>query len=137
MTTPEGKVKRKLDEWLDINMPGHWRVKPRGGPFGKAGCPDVLICWRGIFIAIEVKSEEGEVSALQMMNLKTIKIAGGISAVLRGYDKLRLNAIKNAALQKLYDERRRGWDDALDCHSKHGMAGWSTNRNEYLRKDLS
>jgi hypothetical protein len=101
MSTPEGKVKRKLDEWLAANMPGHWKVKPRGGPFGKAGCPDVLICWRGIFIAIEVKSDTGEPSALQIMNLKMIQKAGGVAALLRGHDVERLEAVKLAVLTKL------------------------------------
>jgi len=97
--TPEGKVKRKLDQWLDQNLPGHWRVKPRGGPFGKAGCPDILICWRGIFIAIEVKAEGGEASPLQMMNLKMIQKAGGIAALLHGFDTNRLNSILVTALR--------------------------------------
>lgn len=99
--TPEGKVKRKLDEWLDKNMPGHWRVKPRGGAFGKAGCPDYLICWQGIFIGIEVKSDVGEASALQMMNLKLIQRAGGVAVLLRGYDVQRLEATRMAVLSKL------------------------------------
>ena len=101
MTTPEGKVKRKINEWLDIHMPGHWRVMPRGGPFGKAGCPDILICWMGIFIAIEVKSDTGEASAMQMMNLKMIQRAGGIAALVRGYDVAKLNAIRNAVKAKI------------------------------------
>lgn len=101
MSTPEGKVKRKLDEWLDANMPGHWKVKPRGGPFGKAGCPDVLICWQGVFIAIEVKSDVGEPSALQIMNLKMIQKAGGVAVLLRGYDVNRLALMKQIALDKI------------------------------------
>jgi hypothetical protein len=100
MSTPESKVKRKLDGWLDRRMPHHWKVKPRGGPFGKAGCPDVLICWQGIFIAIEVKSDEGEPSALQMANLKQIQFAGGVACLLRGYDEDRLEAMRNVVLDK-------------------------------------
>jgi hypothetical protein len=98
--TPEGKAKEKIKRWLDINMPGHWRVMPRGGPFGKAGCPDILICWLGIFIAIEVKSDTGDPSALQIMNLKKIQAAGGVAALVRGYDVQRLEAIKALAMSK-------------------------------------
>lgn len=101
--TPEGKVKQKLDRWLDKNMPGHWRVKPRGGPFGKQGCPDVLICWRGLFIAIEVKSDDGSASAMQMANLRAIQKSGGIAAILHGFDENRLNAILVAVHAKLGD----------------------------------
>lgn len=96
--TPEGKAKRKNKDWLILNLPGMWFVSPRGGPFGKAGCPDWLICWMGVFIAIEVKSEEGAPTPLQISQLKQIKAAGGIAAIVRGYDPVRLQAIKDAAL---------------------------------------
>jgi len=95
--TPEGKAKVKIRQWYKDNLPGHWRVSPRGGPFGKAGCPDDLICWRGIFIAIEIKSDTGDTTALQDIALRDIKNAGGIAAIVRGYDVARLNAIKAAA----------------------------------------
>lgn len=100
--TPEGKVKAWLHyTWLPAHMPGHWRVSPRGGPFGKTGCPDDIICWMGIFIAIEVKSDEGEASAAQMAQLKLIQKAGGVAAVLRGKDAAKMEAIKKAVLAKI------------------------------------
>ena len=99
--TPEGKAKVKIKQWYKDNLPGHWRVSPRGGPFGKQGCPDDIICWHGVFIAVEVKSDTGEVSAIQMANLRLIKDAGGVAAVVRGYDIGRLHAIKQAALAKV------------------------------------
>lgn len=100
MSTAEGKVKYKLDKWLNERMPGHWKVKPRGGPFGKAGCPDYLICWQGVFIAIEVKSDMGQATAVQMLHLRLIQAAGGVAALLRGYDVPRLEAVRAAVLAK-------------------------------------
>jgi hypothetical protein len=102
--TPEGKIKRKAKAWLEANMPGHWFVSPRGGPFGLQGCPDWLICWMGVFVAIEVKSDVGELTAMQLFNLRQIKQAGGVAAVLKGYDVARLQAIKQAALD-IYNGR--------------------------------
>jgi hypothetical protein len=99
--TPEGKAKVKIRQWIKDNMPGSWRVSPRGGPFGKTGCPDDLICWQGVFIAIEIKSAEGDPTSAQINELKLIRAAGGIAAVVRGYDVSRLIAIKNAALVKI------------------------------------
>lgn len=101
MATPEAKVKRKVHQWLDINMPGHWRVSPRGGPFGKQGCPDDLVCWHGFFIAIEEKSLEGDASAMQMIQLKRIQQAGGVAAIIKGYDVVRLEKIKAIILAKV------------------------------------
>lgn len=99
--TPEGSVKVWAKKQYDILFPGHWRVSPRGGPFGKAGCPDDLLCWMGVFIAIEVKSLEGSVSGLQNVALKEIQAAGGVAAVLRGKDLNRLLAIREAVLKKV------------------------------------
>lgn len=101
MATPEGKAKAKIRQWYKDNLPGHWRVSPRGGPFGKAGCPDDILCWMGIFIAIEIKSDVGDLTPLQISNLKLIQIAGGVAAVVRGYDIARLQAIKQAVLNKI------------------------------------
>jgi hypothetical protein len=100
MATPEGKVKIKLDAWLDKFMAGHWKVKPRGGPYGKAGCPDYLICWQGIFIGIEVKSDEGEATALQIMNLKMIQKAGGVACLLKGFELQKLDLLRATVLAK-------------------------------------
>lgn len=98
--TPEGRAKRKIRQWYVDNLPGHWRVAPRGGPFGKQGCPDDLICWHGVFIAVEIKSDTGDLQPLQHLNLRQITAAGGVAAVVRGYDVARLEAIKQAALKK-------------------------------------
>ena len=99
--TPEGKAKVKIRQWIKDNMPGSWRVSVRGGPFGKTGCPDDLICWHGIFIAIEIKSATGDPTAAQTNELKLIRDAGGVAAVVRGYDVNRLIAIKKAVLAKI------------------------------------
>lgn len=101
--TPEGKVKIWAKKQYGLLFPGHWRVSPRGGPFGKTGCPDDLICWRGVFIAIEVKSDDGSTSALQDIQLRRIRDAGGVAAVLRGRDMDRLIAVRRAALKRIGD----------------------------------
>ena len=49
----------------------------------KAGVPDLLVCYEGKFIAIEVKTPEtrNNVSALQSYNLSKIENVGGYSLV--------------------------------------------------------
>lgn len=57
---------------------GAWWVKTTG--VGKAGTPDVVACYRGHFIAIEVKRDiDGSygVTAKQRYELQCISIAGG------------------------------------------------------------
>lgn len=49
----------------------------------KSGVPDLLVCYKGLFIGIEVKkpSTKNNVSKLQQHNLNLIKLADGVSIV--------------------------------------------------------
>jgi len=49
----------------------------------KAGIPDIIVCYKGIFIGVEVKTPEtkNNVSELQKYNLELIKDSGGYSLV--------------------------------------------------------
>lgn len=52
--TPEGKVKKKVKEYL-ISI-GAWYYMPVSNGMGRVGCPDILVCYKGNFIAIETKA---------------------------------------------------------------------------------
>lgn len=111
--TPEGKVKVKIKQWYKANLPNHWRVSPRGGPFGKQGCSDDVICYLGFMIAVEVKSDTGDLTALQLKNLRDVQAAGGIAAVVRGFDVERLEKIKQIA-----EHRYKALQIGLQCLSQ-------------------
>ena len=49
---------------------------------GRRGTPDLLICLRGKFVAIELKREDGEVTPLQLHTLSKIADAQGMHAVM-------------------------------------------------------
>ena len=53
--TPEGKIKRKLDNTL--KQLGVWYYSPQSGPFGRSGIPDRVAIHKGRFIGIECKAE--------------------------------------------------------------------------------
>jgi Holliday junction resolvase len=73
----ENKVKAFL------KSQGCWFVKYwGGGQFTKAGIPDLLVCCKGKFIALEIKAPTGKPSELQLYNIEAIKKAGGIAMVL-------------------------------------------------------
>lgn len=46
------------------------------------GDPDLLLCLRGIFVGLELKSAEGKPSKLQEYKLDKIRKAGGIAQVV-------------------------------------------------------
>lgn len=56
----------------------------------KAGVPDLLACYKGKFIAIEVKKPKGVVSPLQKVNIETINNIGGIAIVARKLEHVEL-----------------------------------------------
>jgi Holliday junction resolvase len=78
--TAEAKVKAKIVKQLKAL--GAYYFAPIGGPYAKSGVPDIIICFRGKFIAIECKAGNNKCTTLQRMNLDAIKEAGGIAVVI-------------------------------------------------------
>lgn len=73
----EFKVKKFL------KSEGAWFVKYwGGGQFTKSGIPDLIVCHKGYFLGIELKSPKGHASDLQLHNLKMIDQAGGYAILL-------------------------------------------------------
>lgn len=74
---PETKFKKKVVEDLKT-LKKIWFVKTQ--EVAVRGIPDLLICIKGRFIAIELKKDEkAELSELQHYNLTNIQKAGGWS----------------------------------------------------------
>ena len=65
-----------------LNKVGAYVYKTMGGLFTKSGIADLLVCYKGYFIALELKSEDGKPSKLQIYNKKLVERAGGISMIL-------------------------------------------------------
>ena len=55
----------------------------------RSGIPDLICCYRGKFIALEVKSETGKVSALQTYNIQKIKEQDGHAYVVRSVEEVK------------------------------------------------
>lgn len=73
----EKKFENKIKETLHSR--GAWRVKFFANAFTPSGIPDILACYRGRFIGIEVKGGSSYgLTDLQKYNLKKIREAGGI-----------------------------------------------------------
>lgn len=57
----------------------------------KPGTPDILCCYNGKFIGIEVKNPngKGKVSKLQKFRIKEIQKAGGIAGVVSSLEEVK------------------------------------------------
>ena len=80
MATPEKKVKDKVRKTLE--KLGCYYFFPATGGFGKSGVPDIVICFKGHFVAIECKAGDNKPTALQEMNMKKIRESGGSTIVI-------------------------------------------------------
>lgn len=78
--TPEGKVKAKLKKTLDEM--GIWHFSPFQAGMGRAGIPDIIACYNGLFVAFECKANGNKPTALQQREIDTIRKARGIAFVV-------------------------------------------------------
>jgi hypothetical protein len=90
MIGPEDKFKARILKELHA-LGGWWYTTPRTR-FGRAGIPDIMGCFLGMFIAIEVKRPDGRgsygVTASQQRVLDTIKAQGGEALVVDSEEDL-------------------------------------------------
>ena len=78
--TPEAKVKAKVKKILDgINA---YHFSPMTGGYGRSGVPDIIVCYKGKFLAIECKAGKGTLTELQKYNIEQIKANQGLAIVI-------------------------------------------------------
>jgi len=64
-----------------------WHVKYwAGSHYTKEGIPDILACINGTFHGIELKTDVGQATKLQLYNIRKIKESGGEAYILRPKD---------------------------------------------------
>ena len=78
--TPEKKVKNSVTKILKAY--GAYYFYPVMGGYGRSGIPDIIVCHKGKFIAIECKAGGNTATALQEAELKKIEDADGIALVI-------------------------------------------------------
>lgn len=78
--TPETKLKNQVIKYLKT-LEGCWYYK--SSDRFTSGIPDLLICFRGHFVALELKAPKGKVSKLQSHTLAAIGDAKGSTSVCK------------------------------------------------------
>ena len=59
--------------------PECFAFKQHGGIYGVSGIPDIICCYKGKFMAFEVKTPKGKLSKLQEITIKRINEVGGMA----------------------------------------------------------
>jgi hypothetical protein len=81
-STPEGRVKDAIKRQLKAM--GAWYFMPVSNGMGQVGIPDIIICYRGLFVAIEAKApgKRNAVTENQKRVIEAIRTAHGYAWVV-------------------------------------------------------
>lgn len=87
--TPEGKVKKKVKEYLQSI--GAWYYMPVSNGMGRVGCPDILVCYKGMFMAFETKApgKIKNVTPNQQREIDGIQRANGLAHVVDDVEQVK------------------------------------------------
>lgn len=80
-TQPETRIHREIQ--AAVRARGAFVFKVHGSETMMAGLPDLIMCYRGFFVGLEVKTPTGKVSRRQRYVMRRIIEAQGIVTVPR------------------------------------------------------
>ena len=63
--------------------------KEHGGPYGASGIPDIICCYKGRFLGLEVKLPNGKLTELQKRAIGKITRAGGVACRVESVEEVR------------------------------------------------
>lgn len=96
--TPEGKVKKQVKEYL--KSIGAWYYMPVSNGMGRVGCPDILVCYQGLFMAFETKApgKIKNVTANQQREIDDIQRVNGLARVVDDVEQVK-EAIRDKIIE--------------------------------------
>ena len=91
----ETDIKKEIVAYLDSLGPQCWHVAYHNLGYGRRGVPDRLVCYRGRFLALEVKRPPAErkknpqAEKWQDREIAAIYAAGGVAHVVWSVEQVR------------------------------------------------
>lgn len=96
MSKSENSIQAEILDFLRGNKKkgikpfgGYWLNFHGGDPYMPRGIPDIIGCYRGRFVALEVKRPGEQPRAIQVVALKALKRAGAITAIVHSLDDVK------------------------------------------------
>ena len=83
----EAKLQAKITDYLTPRR-DVWFLNKWGNSVEKGGVPDILICYKGFFIALEIKNPNGsyDTDPRQKIELQKIRKSGGIALKIDNFN---------------------------------------------------
>jgi hypothetical protein len=87
---PETAFQNKVINYFKEEKRGYW-IKIHVSSYQSKGEPDIIGCYRGFFVAIELKRPDGKgkVAKLQEVKLRRIKENGGFGIVAKDLEEVK------------------------------------------------
>jgi len=85
---PESRLARRIKKYLQDEGAAVFNIHGGDNPFQEVGIPDLLACYRGQFIGLELKLPGEKPSPRQEVVLRRIRKAGGIGTVVHSVDEV-------------------------------------------------
>ncbi|RKY10339.1 MAG: VRR-NUC domain-containing protein [Planctomycetota bacterium] len=85
--TSEATIQALILKFLRTLGPACWVIK--AAVCNERGVPDILCCYRGRFVGLEVKTAKGRISGPQRVQNERIAAAGGRAVVVRSVAAVR------------------------------------------------
>lgn len=86
MKKDETLIQDEIIQYLNDCRILHWRIS---NSQNMAGFPDILACYDGLFIGLEVKTPKGKPTMQQMKVIEDIGKSGGAAAIVKSVDDVR------------------------------------------------
>ncbi len=96
----EKDIQRAILAYLK-RLPECFAWKEHGGIYGTAGIPDIICCYKGKFIAFEIKRPTGKLTKIQELTIQRIKDAKGQAYKVTSLEEVK-DKLKN--LEVNFDE---------------------------------
>lgn len=81
----ESKIQKDILNYLRAKRIFHLRFQAQSNI---NGIPDVICCYKGLFIGLELKQENGRATELQKRKLDAINNAGGIGLIVKSVEEV-------------------------------------------------
>ena len=78
-------IQDAIIKYLNDNRILHWRMS---GASNMAGFPDLMVCYKGLFVALEIKTLVGRATFQQLKVIEDIRMAGGWAWVVTSVDEV-------------------------------------------------
>ena len=84
----EGNIQTAIKNYLKT-LPRCRVINIHGSAYQEKGIADLLVCYKGLYVALEIKQDSGEPSKDQLLFLRSIRQADGIGEIVYGIEIVR------------------------------------------------